>query len=426
MKIQPARSFRGVFRLPGDKSITHRAYLMGALAEGVTTVEGASNGQDCQSTRRCLAALGVRFEPDADAPDSIERVHGGEPLRASDAPLDCGNSGTTLRLLMGVLASRSGLHVLAGDASLNGRPMERVARPLRAMGARIETAGGRPPVRITGAPLHGAEVTPEAASAQIKSAILLAALRAQGRTVVHEPLATRDHTERMLRTFGATVHTEGTTIRLDGPQTLRATHIRIPGDPSSAAPFVVAGLILPDSEVVIEDVLLNPHRIRFIDVLRRMGAEIETTVTSAGDAEPWGRIVVRSSSLGGLALDAHEVPAVVDELPILAVAAAFGSGDFEVHGAEELRVKESDRIACLVEGLRALGGSVDEHIDGFTVHGGRPLRGAPASSHGDHRIAMSLAVAALGATGPTDILGAEAVAISLPAFFRELERGAGR
>lgn len=426
MKIQPARSFRGVFRLPGDKSITHRAYLMGALAEGVTRVEGASEGHDCQSTRRCLQALGVRFETAPGEGPSVQRVDGGGAPWSSAEPLDCGNSGTTLRLLMGVLADRPGTHVLAGDTSLNGRPMERVARPLRAMGAHIETQSGRPPVTITGAPLRGAELTPEAASAQIKSALLLAALRAEGTTVIHEPLATRDHTERMLRTFGVTLRTEGTTIRIDGPQTLRATDIRIPGDPSSAAPFLVAGLILRDSEVVIEDLLLNPHRIHYIDVLRRMGADIETTVTSASGSEACGRVVARSSSLRGLTLEAHEVPAVVDELPILAVAAAFAEGDFEVHGAEELRVKESDRIACLVEGLRALGGSIEEHIDGFTVRGGRPLRGATTSSHGDHRIAMSLAIAALGAASPTEILGAEAVAISLPAFFPELERGAGR
>lgn len=426
MKIQPARSFRGAFRLPGDKSITHRAYLMGALAEGVTTVDGASEGQDCQSTRRCLQALGVRFEAVAAGDRALQRVHGGAPLTASDAPLDCGNSGTTLRLLMGVLANRPGTHVLVGDASLSGRPMERVAKPLRTMGARIETRSGRPPVTIEGSPLRGADLTPEVASAQIKSAILLAALGAEGTTVVHEPLATRDHTERMLRSFGATLRTEGSTIRIDGPQRLAAAHVRIPADPSSAAPFVVAGLILPDSEVVIEDLLLNPHRIRYIEVLRRMGADIETTVTSDAGAEASGRVVARSSGLRGLTLEPHEVPAVVDELPILAVAAAFGQGDFEVRGAEELRVKESDRIACLVEGLRALGGRIDEHVDGFTVHGGRPLQGAAASSHGDHRIAMALAVAALGASGPTDILGADAVAISLPAFFRELERGAGR
>jgi 3-phosphoshikimate 1-carboxyvinyltransferase len=424
MKIRPARSFRGTFKMPGDKSISHRAFLFGALSAGMTTIEGASDGDDCASTRRCLTALGLRFEGNPRA--SPITVHGGAPLSQPGATLDCGNSGTTLRLLMGVLAGSNFESELAGDDSLNRRPMERVADPLRQMGARIETTGGRPPVRVRGSRLHGASVTPVAASAQIKSAILLAALRAEGRTIVHEPAPTRDHTERMIRLFGGRIGINGSAISIDGPQSLTGTRVVIPGDPSSAAPFVVAALLLPGSEVTIEGVLLNPHRVRYLDILREMGADIETTVTSGADAEPSGRIVARSSSLTGVTIAPHDVPASVDELPILAVAGAFARGRLEVRGASELRVKESDRIKAMVEGLTAMGARIEELEDGFRVEGGRPLRGAAVQSQGDHRIAMALSVAALSAQGDTEVEGAEVVSISLPTFFSELDRGAGR
>ncbi|MEO8501161.1 MAG: 3-phosphoshikimate 1-carboxyvinyltransferase [Vicinamibacteria bacterium] len=424
MRIRPARSFRGTFKMPGDKSITHRAFLFGALAEGTTRISGASAGDDCTSTRRCLEALGVKFRVIEE--DSQIVVHGGAPLVAPRGQLDCGNSGTTLRLLMGLLAASDFESELAGDASLRRRPMERVAVPLRALGARIETTGGRPPVRVMGCVLHGASVTPEVASAQIKGAILLAAMRAEGRTTVFEPVGTRDHTERMIRAFGGTVRLNGADIEIEGPQRLKATRVEIPGDPSSAAPFVVAALLLPDSEVTIEGVLLNPHRVRYLDILREMGARIETSVTSAEKAEPSGRIVARSSELRGVSIAPHDVPAVVDELPILAVAGAFASGRLEVRGAAELRVKESDRIKSIVEGLGALGARIEELEDGFRVQGGEALSGAVVDSHGDHRIAMALSVAALGATGVTEVLGAEVVSISLPRFFPELERGALR
>ncbi len=424
MEIRPARSFRGTFTLPGDKSITHRAFLFGALASGVTTIEGASAGEDCGSTRRCLASLGVRFEDD----DSrrVIRVHGGEPLAPPPGPLDCGNSGTTLRLMMGLLVRSSFSSELSGDHSLNRRPMERVAAPLRMMGARITTTEGRPPVRVTGSPLHPASLAPEAASAQIKSAILLAALGTPGLTTIHEKAVTRDHTERMIRLFGGHLRQQGTLVEIEGPQTLTGTEVRIPADPSSAAPFVVAALILPDSEVIIEGVLLNPHRVRYLEVLRSMGARIETEITSTAGAEPSGRIVARSSELRGLRVSPEDVPAIVDELPILAVAAAYASGTTEVRGASELRVKESDRIKAMVEGLQAMGGHIAELEDGFTVDGGAALQGAPVRSQGDHRIAMSLAIAALGAQGVTHVSGADVVSISLPGFFDELDRGAGR
>jgi 3-phosphoshikimate 1-carboxyvinyltransferase len=410
--------------MPGDKSLTHRAFLFGALADGLTTIEGASEGDDCASTRNCLTALGLEFRGTRGEP--LVTVRGGAPLERPATALDCGNSGTTLRLLMGVLAAAGFESELGGDESLNRRPMERVANPLRLMGARIETRGGRPPVRVFGSKLRGASVTPEAASAQIKGAILLAALQAEGRTIVHEPIPTRDHTERMIRLFGGRIERDGSEISIDGPQTLKGTRVLVPGDPSSAAPFVVAALILPDSEVTIEGVLLNPHRVRYLDILREMGADIETTMTSAMDAEPVGRIVARSSSLRGVDIAPLHVPAVVDELPILAVAGAFARGRLEVRGASELRVKESDRIAAMVEGLTAMGARIEELEDGFRVEGGGPLEGAMVRSHGDHRIAMALSVAALSAHGDTRVAGAEVVSISLPSFFPELDRGAAR
>jgi 3-phosphoshikimate 1-carboxyvinyltransferase len=326
---------------------------------------------------------------------------------------------------MGVLAASSLEAELSGDESLNRRPMERVAAPLRRMGAQIESTEGRPPVRVRGARLKGASLTPEAASAQIKSAILLAALNAEGTTTVHEKVPTRDHTERMLRRFGARLTVDGPLISIDGPQRLSGTRLSIPGDPSSAAPFVVAALVLPDSEVVIEGVLLNPHRVRYLEVLREMGADIETSITSASDGEPAGRIAARSSSLKGVTVSPRDVPAVVDELPILAIAGALATGRFEVRGASELRVKESDRIRSMVEGLGAMGVDIEEGEDGFRIEGGRSLRGAPVRSHGDHRIAMALSVAALAARGDTDVEGAEVVSISLPSFYQDLRRGTG-
>lgn len=423
MKIRAAHSFRGTFQMPGDKSITHRAFLFGALAQGVTTVSGASAGDDCRSTRTCLTAMGVRF--DQDPGGGLISVHGGEGLRPVGRPLDCGNSGTTLRLLMGILAASDIEAELSGDESLSRRPMERVARPLRLMGAQVETTGGLPPVRVTGSRLQASSLTSEAASAQVKSAILLAALQTEGTTTLREAVATRDHTERMIRAFGGRIRQQGTQIEIDGPQTLSAIHLRIPGDPSSAAPFIVAALLLPDSEVIIEDLLLNPHRVRYLEVLREMGGDIETQVTSTSGSEPSGRVIARSSSLHGVSIDPGNVPAVVDELPVLAIAGAMAQGRFEVRGASELRVKESDRIACMVEGLQAMGARIEELEDGFSIQGGVPLKGASVRSHGDHRIAMALSVAALCAEGDTNIAGAEVVSISLPGFFGELERGAG-
>ncbi len=427
MRIRPATSYRGHLRLPGDKSITHRAFLLGALAKGVSTVAGASTGDDCASTRRCLETLGTRFENEG----STIRIHGGHCFAQPAATLDCGNSGTTLRLLMGVLAgvapAGTGIDaILSGDDSLNRRPMERVARPLREMGARMDTTSGFPPVRVRASRLRGASVSPEAASAQIKSAILLAALNAVGTTKVHELLPTRDHTERMIGSFGGQIRVAGTTIEIDGPQSLRAARVRIPGDPSSAAPFIIAALVLADSEVILDDVLLNPHRIRYLHLLREMGADITIEPGAAEDAEPRGRIVARTSELRAVTIAPADIPALIDELPLIAVAGAYARGRLEVGGASELRVKESDRIRSMVEGLGAMGARIEETRDGFTVEGGPALRGCAVASHGDHRIAMALSIAALGASGDTEVMGGEVVSISFPTFFDELDRGTAR
>jgi 3-phosphoshikimate 1-carboxyvinyltransferase len=325
-------------------------------------------------------------------------------------------------MLAGVLAGRPFRAVLDGDPSLRRRPMERVAEPLRAMGARVLTTAGRPPLTIEGGRLRGVRWELEVPSAQVKTAVLLAGLQAEGETTVVEAAPSRDHTERMLPAFGVAVGSgDGPTVT--GGRTLRAARIAVPGDVSSAAFLVVAALVRPDSEVRIEGVLLNPRRTAFLEVLRQMGARIDTGVVQA-DPEPVGWIEARSAKLHGIGVPAAAVPALIDEIPALAVAAAHASGSFAVTGAAELRAKESDRIATLCEGLARMGASIEERPDGFTIEGGRPLRGGSVRSHGDHRIAMALAVAALGASGETEIEGAECAAVSFPGFYDVLERGA--
>jgi 3-phosphoshikimate 1-carboxyvinyltransferase len=420
LRIAPAPAFSGRFTLPGDKSISHRAALLGAMAEGETAIRGFSGAADCESTLRCLATLGVEVRRRGADVTIVGRGTAG--LREPRGVLDAGNSGSTLRMLAGVLAGRPFRSVLDGDPSLRRRPLERVAAPLRAMGARVETTAGCAPLTIQGGRLRGVSWRPEVPSAQVKTAVLLAGLQADGETVVVEPAPTRDHTERLLPVFGATVR------RQDGPavaggQTLRGAEVSVPGDVSSAAFLVVAALVRPDSEVRIDRVLLNPGRTAFLDVLREMGAAIETGITRR-EPEPVGWIVARSSRLHGTAVRAAAVPALIDELPVLAVAGACAEGTFSVTGAAELRTKESDRIAALVEGLERMGADVLQQDDGLVIHGGRALRGAAVRSHGDHRIAMALAVAALGAEGPSDILDPECASVSFPGFYGALARGA--
>ena len=416
--VSPARRLRGRLRVPGDKSIAHRYAILAALAEGPSTVANYAPGMDCRSTLACLRQLGVDVTADGGTVTLLGRGIG--QLRSPQGALDAGNSGTTMRLLAGILAGHPFSSTLVGDGSLSRRPMRRVIVPLQAMGARIDAAEGCPPLTIHGARLHAIAHQPETPSAQVKSAVLLAGLHAEGRTSVVEPLPTRDHTERALLTFGADVGRDGRAVAVTGGQRLAGRDLAVPGDISSAAFWMVAAAALPGSEVVIDEVGLNPTRTGIVDVLRRMGADVETTAGDARTGEPMGVITVRHADLGDAEITAEDVPGVIDELPVLAALATHG-GSLQVSGAQELRVKESDRISALADGLRRMGADIDERPDGFHVRGRKRLRGGEVDAKNDHRLAMAFAIAALGASGPTTIHDAGAAAVSYPEFFSVLE-----
>jgi 3-phosphoshikimate 1-carboxyvinyltransferase len=422
LRLSAASRFRGRFVLPGDKSLCHRLAILGALAEGETRASNFSTAADCDSTLRCLGLLGV--EASRQSGTVTVTGSGVRALTAPPGPLPAGNSGSTLRMLAGILAGRAFRSTISGDASLCRRPVERVARPLRAMGARVETMEGRPPLTIVGGSLRGVDWTLEVPSAQVKTAILLAGLDAEGATLVREGQPSRDHTERLLPAFGVAVEvaSDGALAVHGRDEPLRPLVWEVPGDVSSAAFLVVAALIRPDSFVRIDGVLLNPRRTAFLDVLRAMGADVEWQVESAAP-EPAGWIEARTSRLLGTDVAPEVVPSLIDEVPALAVAAAFAEGTTRITGAGELRVKESDRIAALAEGLVRMGVAVEEQPDGMAIRGGRPLRGAEVRSHGDHRIAMALSVAALAAEGDTRLEEAECAAVSFPEFYTLLRRG---
>jgi 3-phosphoshikimate 1-carboxyvinyltransferase len=422
VRLRPAGALRGRFSLPGDKSISHRLAILGALASGETTIDNFSSAIDCASTLRCLEGLGVPLERHGQR--VVIRGSGPEGLQAPRRRLDAGNSGSTLRMLAGAVAARPFTTTITGDASLRRRPVERIAAPLRAMGALVESHDGRPPLTLRGGPLRGVEWTLEVASAQVKTAILLAGLQAEGLTRVTEPESSRDHTERLLPLFGAALEKNGLQTIVRGGARLRSVQTAVPGDVSSAAFLVVAALVLPGSEVEVEGVLLNPGRTAFLDVLRQMGGQLETQVVGQ-DPEPVGRIRARSSRLRGIEVPAALVPSLIDEVPALAVAGCVAEGRFAIAGAGELRVKESDRIAALAEGLLAMGASVEERPDGLAIEGGRRLCGARVRSFGDHRIAMALAIASLVADGETEIDDAECASVSFPEFWQILESGRG-
>jgi 3-phosphoshikimate 1-carboxyvinyltransferase len=425
--IWPTTRVKGVIQVPGDKSISHRYALLSALADGRTTITNYAPGGDCASTLECLAALGITIERrsgEAPGESPIVQIHGRglRGLRAPTAHLDCGNSGSTMRMLAGVAAAHAFVSTLVGDASLSRRPMRRVMTPLSIMGARIEAAAGdRPPLTIHGSDLEGIDFEPDVPSAQVKSAVLLAGLQAAGRCRVTERTPTRDHTERALHAFGAAVDRQAATISLIGGQRLHPLNARIPGDISSAAFPAVAAAALPGSAVTIERVGLNPSRTAILDVLRRFGARVEVQQTDEWQGEPIGDIHVTAQTLRSVELTSDDVPAVIDELPVLAVLATAG-GELRVTGASELRVKESDRITALVTGLRALGADADELPDGFHIRAGRRLTTGALHAHGDHRLAMAFAIAALTADGPVTIEGADAAAVSYPSFFAHLEQ----
>lgn len=422
LQIAPARSVRGRLEVPGDKSISHRYAILAALADGPSTLTNYAPGADCQSTLACLAAMGVTVTREPGPNGAIHvtgRGLGG--LVAPTAPLDCGNSGTTMRLLAGVLAAHPFTATMTGDESLSRRPMRRVMVPLAEMGARFEAAdGGRPPLTVHGGGLRAIHYRPEVPSAQVKSAVLLAGLHVEGETRVTEPAATRDHTERALEAFGAAPTVEGRTIAVTGGRRLHGRALKVPGDLSSAAFPAAAAAALAGSDVTIEGVGLNPSRAAILNLLRRFGADVEAQVTRQDQGEPVGHIRVRHRALEPVEILPDEVPELIDELPVLAALATFGGG-LTVSGAGELRVKESDRISALVGGLRAMGADADEAPDGFTIRPSRRLTGGVVDAHHDHRLAMAFAIAALGASGPTTITGADAVAVSYPSFFSDLD-----
>jgi 3-phosphoshikimate 1-carboxyvinyltransferase len=421
--ITPARRLRGRLRVPGDKSIAHRYALLAALAEGRSTLAHFAPGADCQSTLACLRTLGVEIEDTA--PGTVTVLgRGFGQLRSPAAPLDAGNSGTTMRLLAGVLAGHRFTSTMIGDASLSKRPMRRVIAPLERMGARVETVDGHAPLTIHGSGLRAIAHEPETPSAQVKSAVLLAGLHADGKTTVREPAATRDHTERALIAFGGSVSIDGLTVGVRGGQRLAGRSLTVPGDFSSAAFWLVAAAAQPGSRIEVEDVGLNPTRIALLDVLRRFGAYVSVSITATDAGEPRGSVTVEGNRIGAVDIEPSDVPALIDELPAIAALAAHG-GQVTVRGASELRVKESDRIAALVAGFRALGLDADERPDGFSLASrsshARPSGGV-ADACGDHRMAMAFAVAALAADGPSTIEGADAVAISYPGFFDTLSQ----
>lgn len=409
--------------MPGDKSISHRALILGALATGRTTIRGLAPGGDCRSTMACLAALGVDINarPGEEGPVWLVEGRGLGGLTAPGGPLDAGNSGSTARFLMGVLAGHAFAATLTGDASLSRRPMGRVAEPLELMGARVATTAGCLPATVQGGPLRGIAYATPVPSAQVKSAVLLAGLHAEGVTVVSEPQQSRDHTERALAAFGGDITVARGRVSLRGRRALAAADIAVPGDPSSAAFWAAAAAGIPGAAVVIDGVSVNPTRTAFLDVIARMGASVSVQAGDEAGGEPRGTVTVKHETLRPVEVLPQDVPGLIDELPALAALATFGGG-LAVSGAGELRVKESDRIAMLVGGLRALGADAEERRDGFLVSGERQLAGGTADAAGDHRLAMAFAIAALGARGDSRIRGAESVAISYPGFFDALER----
>ncbi len=423
--IRPARSIAGSLRLPGDKSISHRYAMLAGIARGCSTLENFSTGADCASTLRCMRALGgeVERQPVALGTAPTVEVEGNGPrLTAPSAPLDCGNSGSTIRMLSGILAGQEFTSELIGDASLSRRPMARIMQPLRAMGAEITALKDRPPLRLRGGNLQGIRYALPVASAQVKTCVLFAGLYASGETEVEEPLRTRDHGELALAAFGAEVEDLGKhRRRIRGGQTLKPIHAVIPGDISTAAFFLCAAALLPDSNLVFDNLLLNPTRAALLDALRGLGLEISVLHVVEHHGELVGVVQARYGGLKGLNISGAMSAALIDELPVLAAIAPYSREGVDIRDARELRVKESDRIAAVAANLRAMGADVEEREDGLRVPGNQRLHGAELQSQDDHRIAMAFSVAALGAEGDSLVHGADAARISFPEFYTTLE-----
>jgi 3-phosphoshikimate 1-carboxyvinyltransferase len=417
--IGPARGLAGSIRLPGDKSISHRYAMLGGIAEGATKLENFSTGADCASTLGCLRELGVKWERNG---GSVV-IHGrGAKLHAPSRPLDCGNSGSTIRMLSGILAGQEFTSELAGDESLSRRPMARIIQPLELMGAKIESAdGGRPPLRIRGSHLRAIDYKLPVASAQVKTSLLLAGLYADGTTRIEEPIQTRDHGELALQAFGAQIDRRMREVSISGGQKLCAIEATVPGDISSAAFFLCAAGLFPDSQLSIPGLLLNPTRARLLDFLMGLGLRITLADLNEQHGELVGTVQARGGALTGARVVKEDAAALIDEIPVLAAIAPYTSEGIEIRDARELRVKESDRIASVATNLRLMGAEVEEFEDGLRIPGGQKLRGASLDSFGDHRIAMAFAIAALRAEGETEIKGADAAVISYPNFFNALE-----
>ena len=419
LEIRPIRKLHAEFSVPGDKSISHRGIILGGLAAGTTRLRGFLPGEDCLSTLHALQALGCRV--DRVAPDEVLIEGRGAKLLAPAEPIDCGNSGTTMRLLSGVVAGFPFTTRLFGDASLTRRPMGRIAEPLRQFGAEIlcEGSGDRPPLTIRGTQLRAIDFTSKVASAQVKSCVLLAALQASGKTTFCEPILSRDHTERLLPAFGASFRTEKQTLIIHGPQRLEGTELDVPGDFSSAAFWMVLAAGLPGARLTLRRVGLNPTRTALISALLRMGAGLVEMVEQP-TPEPMGTISVQGGSLKPTTVSGKEIPNLIDEIPILAVAAALAKGTTEIRDAAELRHKESDRLAVVTKNLRLFGVPVEERPDGLLIEGGCSLVGAEVESHGDHRIAMSAAILGLLAKGRTLVKDTACIETSYPGFAKQI------
>ena len=422
-RVTPSNSLQGNIKVAGDKSVSHRSIIFGSLAHGTTTVSGILEGEDVLATIRAFAQMGVNIERTGDNNYIVAGV-GLDGLQEPDGILDMGNSGTAFRLLAGIMSAQPFPVILAGDESLSQRPMDRIINPLSLMGADIKSTLGKPPLEFTPvARLDAIHYTTPMASAQVKSAVLLAGLYARGETSVTENTITRDHTERMLRGFGYGVRVENGTISLDGGGKLQGQYLEIPSDLSSAAFFILAALITPDSELLLHKVGINPSRNGVLKILQRMGGQIQLENRGSVGGEPVADIRVAYSRLTGCSVSPEDVALSIDEIPVIAIAAACARGTTTISGAEELRVKESDRISAMAEGLQTLGIDVTEHPDGMTVYGGE-LQPGRVESYGDHRIAMAFAIAGCAATGPVEVLDCTNVATSFPDF-RELASQCG-
>jgi 3-phosphoshikimate 1-carboxyvinyltransferase len=419
LTLNKSGKISGICQVPGDKSISHRAVMLAGISQGATRIRGFLNGDDCLSTLRCFQQMGVAVEMKQE--EMIVTGRGLAGLREPDDVLDAGNSGTTMRLMSGILSGQSFMSVVSGDASLRSRPMERIALPLRLMGASIDgrDGGKRAPLVIRGGGLKSIEYTMPVASAQVKSAVLLAGLYASGTTTVIEPRASRDHTERMLAAFGAQISIDGLTKKIVTTE-LKGTEIEVPGDISSAAFLMVAAACLPESHLTLKSVGLNPTRAGIITVLQNMGADIEIVNLRTNGGEPIGDLIIRGSALHGTEIGEDLIPSLIDEIPVLAVAAACASGETRITGAQELRVKETDRISAMAEELGNIGVTVDTLPDGMVIQGPQKIRGGMTHSHGDHRIAMAMAIAGLMSESPLSVQNESCIAVSFPGFEKTL------